>query len=332
MVLACATCAAVACGPVGCEALRGFDEDESHAVSPSRITTTQQERLDAARAASAAGDYDGALSMFQDILADNPMIATAYLGIGDIYVIRKDYAKAEPAYGRAARLEPRSFDAQYGHGLALQMLDEFVEAVRAYHRALTIDPANPKANLNLATTYLQLQEPLRAVVFAEKAVEVDPANGAAHANLGAIYEELQRYPEAIDAYIAAIELMGNRPPLLLNLINALGKERRYREAANTAATLVKIAPSAGAYERLGWCHFKLREYDASVQAYRDATEIEPDHWPALNGIGVNALNRWLLSKKRDTAARREARNAFRRSLRANENQPKVVSLMLNYDL
>ena len=32
------------------------------------------------------------------------------------------------------------FDAQFGHGRALQMLDRFIEAVQAYHRALTIRP------------------------------------------------------------------------------------------------------------------------------------------------------------------------------------------------
>ena len=77
---------------------------------------------------------------------------------------------------RAARLAPRNFDAQYGHGRALQMLERFIEAVRAYHRALTIRPDNINANQNLATTYLQLGEPSSALVFAEKAVELDPAS------------------------------------------------------------------------------------------------------------------------------------------------------------
>jgi len=295
-------------------------------------TTGQLDQLSAAWAASEAGEYDHALGMFQDLLAENPTITTAYLGIGDIYMIKQDYGKAEPAFGRAARLEPRNFDAQYGHGLALQMLARFVDAVRAYHRALTITPESPKANLNLATTYLQMNEPRRAVVFAEKAVEVQPADGPARANLGAIYEELARYDEAVDTYLAALELMGNRPPLMMNLINVLAKENRYREAANTAATLIRIEPSARSYERLGWCMFRLREYAQSIDAYRKAVEIDPVYWPALNGIGVNALNTWILSKKQDDEARLEARDALRRSLRANPEQQRVVKLLLDYKL
>jgi tetratricopeptide (TPR) repeat protein len=318
---------------LGCESLNTVTAPpDREPIELPEPTEAQLRLLGAADDAKLAGEYDVALTIFQDILAENPTITTAYLGIGEIHLVRKDYAKAEPAYARAARLEPRNFDAQYGHGLALQMLNRLVEAVRAYHRALTIDPDSVKANTNIATSYVQLRDPAKALTFAERAVEVDPSNGPARANLGAIYEELGQFNRAVDAYIAALELMGNRPPLMMNLINALGEENRYREAANTAESLLRIEPSAQAYERLGWCMFKLREYEQSMEAYRDAVDLDPTHWPALNGVGINALNRWLITRRGDAQARLEAREAFRRSLRVNPDQPKLVELMLKYGL
>lgn len=293
-------------------------------------SSDQLERLDSATAARNAGDYDEALRIFQDILGENPTIVTAYLGVGDIYMIQQDYERAEPAFARAARLEPRNFDAQYGHGLALQMLGRFRDAVLAYQRALTIRPQDGRTNLNLATSFLHLRQPDRAVAFAELAVRNDPSNGAAHANLGATLEELGRDAEATDAYLAAIELMGNQPPLMVNLINVLARQKRYREAANTAQTLIRLAPSANAYERLGWCQFKLREYTESMISYEAAVEIDPMHWPGWNGIGVGALNEWLLSERSNEAARLRARDAFRRSLSLNPSQERVVELMLKY--
>jgi len=295
-------------------------------------TAAQSARLVGAGAASAAGDYEFALAVFHEILAENPTITIAYLGIGDIYVNQKEYRKAEPAYRRAARLEPESFRAQYGHGLALQMLHRFVDAVRAFRRAIAIDPDSDQANLGIATTFLQLNDPAQALSYAEHAVQLDPASGAAHANLGAVYESVGRNTEAIDEYLEAIELMGNHPRLMMNLISIQAEERRYQEAVNTAETLVKIEPSVQAFERMGWCYFKLREYGRSIASYRRAVKIEPDHWPALNGIGVNALNVWLLSDKTDTKAKIEARDAFRRSLQTKPDQPKLVALFLRYDL
>jgi tetratricopeptide (TPR) repeat protein len=317
----------------GCAGPQGYTDDELLAsIGRSEPTEGQLGMLADAEELQQAGDYDQALTLFQELLSVNPTITTAYLGIGDIYLVKKDYARAEPAFARAARLEPRNFDAQYGHGLTLQMLERFVEALRAYKRALSINPDSFQANINVATTYLQIRDPARAVTYAERAVEADPSNGPAHANLGAIYEELGRNAEAIDAYIVALELMGNRPPLMMNLINVLAAENRYREAANTAETLSRIEPTADTYERLGWCLFKLREYDGSIEAYRTAVQIDPRHWQSHNGVGVNALNRWLLSDRRDVDAKIEARDSFRRSLRINREQPKLIDLMLKYDL
>jgi len=302
------------------------------ASTEARIDEAQRIRLEEAMTAKEAGEYDKALELFQAVLAQNNTITTAYLGIGDIYVIKRDYERAEPAYGRAARLEPRNFDAQYGHGLALQMLQRFVDAVRAYQRALTINPESFKANLNIATTYLQMSDARSAVAFAEKAVQVDPSSGPAHVNLGAAYEKIGRNADAITQYLAALEIMDNSPPLMMNLINILAQEKRYQEAANAAETLVKIEPSANAYERLGWCYFRMSSFDKSQAAYSDAVKVDPGHWQSFNGIGVNALNTWILSKKQDHDAMKEARDAFRKSLQINTNQPKLITLMANYGL
>ena len=307
----------------------GLDASPVVTLAPVVPPSTDQ-RLATAEAAWRAGEYELALAIFREILAQNPTVAVAYVGIGEIYLLQQDYAGAEGVLARAARLEPRNFDAQYGHGRALQMLQRFVEAVRAYHRALTIEPESIDANQHLATTYLQMGEPSSALVFAEKAVELDPANGPARANLGTIYQDAGRAAEAIHQYEAAIELMEATPPLLMNLIEALASEKRYVDAMNTAEHMVKLAPSARAWERLGWCAFRAGDYQESIEAYREAVKIEPDFWPALNGVGCNALNAWLLSGKRDGPAFLEARQAFRRSLRANPDQQKVISLLSQY--
>lgn len=316
----------------GCERSTTTTRGPSAADRDPAMRVRQEERLNEATAAKDAGDYETALAMFRDILAENPTITTAYLGIGDIYMLKQDYTRAEPAFGQAARLEPRNFDAQYGHGLALQMLNRFADSVRAYFRALTINPDSVKANLNLATVYLQMNQPQSGVAFAEKAVALDPTSGPARVNLGALYDKVGRTADAITQYDAALELMDPTPELLLNLINALGREKRYREAVNTAETLVRLSPSANAFERLGWGYFRLGDYEKSLASYRSAVELDSSHWPSLNGVGVNAINRWLLSKKQDRSAEDEARSAFRRSLQINPDQPELIRLMSNHRL
>lgn len=332
IALACAATTLLA----GCETMSGGKQPR-RAVRADRVdliepTEQQQAQLILAQEATDAGDYEVALAMFQDIIAENPTIPTAYVGMGDVYAAQEQYEAAEPAYRRATQLDPFNYDAHFGHGFALQMLDRLVEAILAYHKALTIQPESHDANLSLATTYLQMNEAHSAVVFAEKAVELDQESGSAHANLGAAYENLGRTAEAIDEYLIAIELIDEPAPVMLNLVNALSKERRYRETVNAATNLIRIEPSANAYERLGWAYFKLNDYDASIEAYRAGARFDRNHWPSLNGIGVNALNKWLLSGKTDSEAAEEARTAFRRSLRLKSDQERVIELLSHYGL
>ncbi|MCL4211676.1 MAG: tetratricopeptide repeat protein [Phycisphaeraceae bacterium] len=326
---------------LGMLAAGGCRTSDSARVDNSAGTASQAAQVNAAALESAltdanaalnTGDYDAAMAMFREILAKNPTVATAYVGIGDIHMAQQDYAAAEPNYGRAARLEPRNFDAQYKHGLALQMLGRFVDAIRAYQRALVVRPSSHEANLNTAITYLQMGEARSARGFAEMARTLKPDDGPSRINLGAVYDQLGLYDLAIEEYLTAAELVDPTPELRMNIVNAYANAGRYQETINAAETLLRVQPSAGAWERVGWAWFRLKNYEKSIEAYRNAVRLDESHWPAWNGVGVNALNAWLLSEKQNVEARREAGEALRRSLRLNRDQPKIVQLISTYRL
>jgi tetratricopeptide (TPR) repeat protein len=297
------------------------------------VTEVQQVTIDAAELAKVHGDYDEALTMFREVLAQNPVATDAFVGIGDIYLIKKNWQRAEPAFARAVKLEPRNFDAQYGHAVSLQMMKKFVDAVRAYHRALTIHPEDMGANMNIATTYLQMGRPKSALVFAERAVVLDGDLAPAQITLAATYQLLNRPQDALNSYIAASEAMDKpSPQLMRNIIYLLTKEKRYQEVVNTTEQLVQLDPTSDTFEQLGWAEFRLGDYQASLDAYKVAVDYDQNNWRALNGIGVNELNGWLLGDKTDTESYQMARTVFRRSLAINPDQPKVITLVLRYGL
>ena len=292
--------------------------------APDKMTLARQARTD--------GEYEVALALFREILAANPTDVLAFMGIGDVYLDQEDYTGSEPYYARAVRIEPRNYSAQSGYGKVLYLLKRFVEAVHVFHIALTIDPEGVEANLGLGATYFQMDEPEHAMVFAEKAVQAAPSNGEARANLGMVYEAIDRNDEAIDQYLFAMELLDDAEEVMVRLTSILYKEQRFQEAANTADALVKLAPSAESYSQFGRALFRLGSYDRSIESYRKAVELDASYWPAQNGIGVNALNTWIWSEKQDEQARLEARDAFRRSLQANNDQLQVIILMQKWGL
>ncbi|MCE9619728.1 MAG: deoxyribonuclease IV [Planctomycetes bacterium] len=324
---------------VGCktktlEQIRGETPIESApAVSgPAAPNVREAAQLSQANQLMQSGDYDNALAAFQEILQENPKLPDAWVGVGQVQALKQDWTQSESAFANAADFDSSNFDAQFGRGKALQVLNKLVDAIRAYHRALLIRPEDFDANLNMATAYLQLDESKSAVVYAEKAVKLKPDSGVARINLGVAYEQSGKHEWAIQQYEMAAELMEPTPQLLTNLLNAYAKSKRYREAVNAALLLVKLAPTANSYERLGWAYFRVGDYEKSVRSYREAVRIDPKHWPAWNGVGVNLLNAWVVGGKKNTATQGDAKAAFERSLQQNPEQPKVLKLIKVYGL
>jgi tetratricopeptide (TPR) repeat protein len=271
-----------------------------------------------------------ALSEFERAIAINPRLVPAYLGIGQIQKKQGNLDKAEQAYGKATQIEPQNFDAQYNHGLVLQLLNRIAESVRAYLRALAIKPNDFDANLNLATAYLQLGEPGPGLTYAQRAVRENGNSGPARVNLGAIYAALGDHENAVVEYQQAAELMELTPELLLNLADGLGKVGRYAEMQNTLEQLIKSKPTATAYERLASSMFRQQKFEEALTNFRKALDVDKDYYPALNGVGVCLLNRYLISQKKDLEARDDAIRALRRSLQIEHRQPAVLDLVTRY--
>lgn len=297
---------------------------------PPRPSPAEDATLTKARSRLERGDYDAALALFEEVLRENPKLPDAWVGVGDVHTDLRQWEQAESAYANAVGLDTQNFDAHFGRGKALQVLNRLLDAIRSYHRALLIKPDDFDANLNMATAYLQLDQPDSAITYAEKAVKLQPDSGPARINLGVAYERASRAADAVTQYEMAAELMEPTPQLLMNLLNAYAQGQRYREAVNAANLLVRVSPTASSWERLGWAYFRLGDYSRSLESYREAVRVDGRHWPAWNGVGVNLLNEWLQGQRQDEALAEQARAAFRKSLQINPDQVKVQRLLTVY--
>lgn len=288
-------------------------------------------RFDEGRRLAEAGDLQSALAELERAIAINPSLTPAYIAAGDIYRERRDLPRAEERYRRATEIDPSNFDALSRHALVLQLMGRLDDAVRGYLRALAIRPDDFDANLNTGAAYARLGEPRQALIYAARAVELNPQSGAARINLGAVYAALDRHADAVIEYQQAAELVDEpTPKLLVSLADSLGQTGRYAEMVATLDQLVARTPTPEAYERLGAGLFRLRRYDRSLEAFERAVEMDAQHYPALNGVSVCLLNRYLWSEGDDRAALDRAVETLRASLRVKANQPKIVELVRRY--
>lgn len=303
----------------------------TRATEPTAQTTPPpSERVVQADALIEEGRVAEALAQLALAIRENPTLSTAYVKMADIHKDQGNYTAAEASYREAGQLEPSNFYVAYNHGLVLQLLNRLSDSVRAYLRALSLNPNDRDANLNLATAYLQLREAAQALPYAERAATADPSHGPSRVNLGAVYAALNRHAEAVGQYEAAADLMTLTPELLLNLADSLSRINRYEEMLNTLDRLVALQPTAIAWERRGSALFRLRRYDDALASFRNAAQADPNHYPALNGVGVCLLNKYLVDQQKDRAIRDEGLDVLRRSLRLNSNQPRILELVSRF--
>lgn len=270
-----------------------------------------------------------AAKAFELAIAENPLLTPAYMRLGEIRYKEGNLEAAEQSFGQAAALEPTNFDAQYKHAMVLHEMGKFDAAIRTYLKALALRPDDFRANSNLAAAYLQSNEPREALPYAQRAIELNPNDAASRTNLGAVYSALGQFENAITEYQQASELTDLQPKLLLNLAEAYRKVNRHEEMVSTLEQVIRVEPSAAAFERLGTGHFRLGQFDESLANFEKAVGLDADYFPALNGIGVCLLRRYIADQD-DLDSRDAAVKALRRSLQVERNQPRVVQLLSQY--
>lgn len=101
------------------------------------------------RTGATAGAVDDALSAFEAAVAADPKHVGAYLGLGRLYVLKKDAAKELSAIEKAVALAPESYAANEALGDACLHAGKLIEAFRAYTKAAQIEPKNPEPHLGL---------------------------------------------------------------------------------------------------------------------------------------------------------------------------------------
>lgn len=332
-VLAALGLAGLAMGVAGC-AGEGPSSGNGNGARSTRASLeavlAADEATQRAKLLMASGRLREALTEFEKAVELDPRAVDARIGIGDVYKQEGDLPRAERWYGQAAQVGPDVFEAQYAHGLVLQLMQRYAEAIRAYLRALQIDPRSFDANMNVALAFVQVGQPEQGLPYAVRAVRLSPQSGPANYNMGVVYAALGRHEEAITSYRRASEFMGTSPQLLLGIADSQSALGLYIDAARTVERLVATDPSADAFHRLGSARFRNKEYEASLAAFRQALELDEMHYPALNGVAVCLLNKYLWSEKTDTQSLDAAVRAMRLSLRIKRDQPQIIELLTRF--
>jgi tetratricopeptide (TPR) repeat protein len=143
--------------------------------------------LDAAQRLENSGDYQGAISNYDQLIKDKPKLVAGYLGkarcqikmaqakdaeetlkagvkedpanievkvaLANVYEARKDYMESKIQLDDAYLLDPKNLPVVEGQAVELDDEGKTKEAVDKYKEALTLDPNNVDVHTRLAHAY-----------------------------------------------------------------------------------------------------------------------------------------------------------------------------------
>ena len=149
-----------------------------------------------------ANQYDEAIALFNEVVAENPAVAPAHHNLGYLYMLKDDAPAAEEAFRRAIAAQPGTPDSyvalstlmtaggrpqeaydllqgvalllpqdgnfQFALGVAAANLGKDQEALAAFQKAATMEPPNVEANYYLATLAVGQGDSALAVEHLEK--------------------------------------------------------------------------------------------------------------------------------------------------------------------
>lgn len=234
-----------ACTTVIQMADRGVSTAKTHVelIYVARATVLQKE-----------GKVEAALQDFETATKKAPGSELAWLGLGNFYMAKSEYARALQSFDRAVRLGSRDAAAYNDRGAALTALKRYDEALPDFARAIALDPHDTVALSNRATLYLASNRANLAIADLSTVIRKDPFNARALYYRGLAYERAQ-----------ALE-----------------------SAAQDLRSSVRIEPSAQVYEALGRV-LARKDPQAGLAELSEAIRLDP-HSPALRSRAILYLS------------------------------------------
>jgi tetratricopeptide (TPR) repeat protein len=213
----------------------------------------------------------------------------AYVLLGNIYRVKRDFVAAEKQYASAARLSPMSPQAYNGLGNLRRAMREFDGAAAMYWRALMRDPRSAVVWSNLGYVFNDRFMYRRASFLFRLAMWLDPRYTPAYSGWGYALWCMGRYEDAETALNRAIDLDPDLGWPYLNLARLLRDQGRIDDALRAVTDAVKCGPvQVDALSLWGDILVNLKRYAEADEKYGQANSVVPRR---ANGYVGQAFSR-----------------------------------------
>ncbi|GJL60799.1 MAG: hypothetical protein NPIRA03_36560 [Nitrospirales bacterium] len=129
------------------------------------------------------GDPNGAIEEYRAAIQLDPDLASAFQGMGAVYLDRHDWKQAEHVLERAVQLDSQNSQIEHWLGRALLAQQKFGEAQHALQSATKLNPYDAEVFSDLGLTYMAQGQSTKALTALQQAIRLQPDYSEAHSRL-----------------------------------------------------------------------------------------------------------------------------------------------------
>lgn len=214
--------------------------------------------------------FSDAEFIFRETLAENPKSAAAWLGLGEMRLLKRELFEAEDCFRAALEIEPENGQAWNGLGVIVHERGEHERARMHFRNG--IEAGFDEARLNLAAILSDQNKLEEAAAVLQPLTEAHEYRSEASLHLGYILLKLGRFDRALEQFNRAAELKKG------------ALKEHYTE---------------------GMLHFQNGGFEKALTCFKKALEVDPRHFPAKNAVSachsrIYLREKWGLNIKEGT--------------------------------
>lgn len=144
------------------------------------------------------GDPDGAITLLEGILHNDPQDANARFLVGLSYAAKERYREAVDALTQVTELSPTFPGADFELGVCYRRLGDLPKALESYDKSLKRDPGHADSAYNSGLILFETNQIDEARARFERALALKPEDPAVLEMIGRCYIHQGRFEAAIE--------------------------------------------------------------------------------------------------------------------------------------
>lgn len=177
--------------------------------APVAVRATGEMLFQQARDLERAGDVDGALEQYRQLLLEDPGNVRAHNNLGCLYEKKGQHLLALEQFEAARALAPDNIEIILNIADSLSFLSRFEQAERELRRAQKLDASRADVYVHLGILYYKRGLYAQADIELRKAIELSPDNALAFLYRGESLNQIGRVDEALEMVTRALQLQPN---------------------------------------------------------------------------------------------------------------------------